>query len=190
MARFANLVLASITLTRCSLALDLPSASTPSDQQGGHREIFYVGDGNNAVRRYDARTGEYLDSSRSPVVANGVFVFIDPNDGTGAGGLAGPRGIVLDDERLLVSNQNVGLPLTSALLEFRRATGSFKDALLPALSVSTTQRHLPHGAPWCCGETGSCSFPTSSTATWIATRTRSPWDGSSSIRSRASSSPN
>ncbi|HXJ80359.1 MAG TPA: hypothetical protein VMS64_16975 [Candidatus Methylomirabilis sp.] len=136
MARFANLALASIALTSLLLGSGFAVGADASDPEGRHREIFYVGDGNNTVRRYDAKTGEYLDSSPSPVVANGVFVFIDPTDGTGAGGLAGPRGMVLDDGRLLVTNQNVGLPLTSAILEYRRATGSFKDALVPALSVS------------------------------------------------------
>src|SRR5262245_19012567 len=131
---FVSLPLVSIAVI--SLLLGSGFAVSADASARGPKELLYVGDGNNTVRRYDAKTGEYLDSSPNAVVANGVFVFIDPNDGTGAGGLAGPRGMVLDGGRLLIINQNVLRPLTSAILEFRRATGSFKEALVPALPAA------------------------------------------------------
>ncbi len=131
MSRYVIRSLTSLALISLVLGSGLGFTADASDRDR-KREILYVGDANNTVRRYDAKTGEYLDSSPNPTVANGVFVFIDP-DGTGSGGLSGPRGLVLDGGRLIVINQNAGLPFTSAILQFSRETGAFKKALVEAL---------------------------------------------------------
>src|SRR5262249_38057163 len=76
-------------------------------------EILYVGDANDTIRRYDAHAGVYLDDPAQGSVAKGVFVT------PGLGGLSGPRGMtLLGNSPLLVINQNVARPFSSAILRF------------------------------------------------------------------------
>src|SRR5262245_22755159 len=78
-------------------------------------DSLYIGDGeDNTVKRFDAQTGAYL----------GVF------DAPGSG-LLGPRGLIFTRGSLYVSNQNVGQPFAGEILQFRRTTGDFLDALVP-----------------------------------------------------------
>jgi len=89
-------------------------------------EILYVGDANNTIRRYDAHTGAHLDELPNREVAKGVFVT------PGLGGLSGPRGMTLVNESpLLVINQNVGRPLSSAILRFNSQTGGLRKPVIP-----------------------------------------------------------
>jgi DNA-binding beta-propeller fold protein YncE len=90
-------------------------------------EILYVGDSNDTVRRYDAQTGENLDEPPQGAVAKGVFVT------PGLGGLSGPRGMTLlgGGSPLLVINQNVARPFSSAILRFNGQNGGLKKPIVP-----------------------------------------------------------
>jgi DNA-binding beta-propeller fold protein YncE len=83
-----------------------------------HTDCLYIGDGtgSNAVKRFNAKTGEYL----------GEFVT------SGSGGLLGPRGLMFAKGKLYVVNQNVDQELNGEILRYRRKTGDFVDKLVAA----------------------------------------------------------
>ena len=58
--------------------------------------------------------------------------FLGASEGPGVSGLAGPRGIVLDGNELLVVNQNVGLDISGEVLRFDAGTGELLGALIPS----------------------------------------------------------
>src|SRR5215510_344095 len=88
-------------------------------------EILYVGDANDTIRRYDAHAGVYLDDPAQGSVAKGVFVT------PGLGGLSGPRGMtLLGNSPLLVINQNVARPFSSAILRFNGQNGGLKKPIV------------------------------------------------------------
>lgn len=75
------------------------------------------------VKRFDAITGKYQG------------VFVQP----AAGGLHGPRGLIFGDRGdLLVSNQNVFLPINGNVLRFDGRSGAFVDKV-----VDETDPHAP-----------------------------------------------
>lgn len=79
-------------------------------------DSLYIGDGgDDSVKRFNAKTGEYLG------------VFVSP----GSGGLLGPRGLIFTRGKLHVANQNVGLDFAGEILRYSRETGDFLDALVP-----------------------------------------------------------
>ncbi|WP_280349661.1 NHL repeat-containing protein [Pseudomonas sp. BN414] len=95
-------------------------------------DILYVGDsGDNSVKRFDAVTGRFLDVDLNP--ANDPDAFVRP----GSGGLAGPRGILLDGN-LLVVNQNVNLGIPGEVLRYDSLTGAFLGKL-----VSSGNKNAP-----------------------------------------------
>lgn len=84
-----------------------------------HRsDCLYVGDGgdSNSVKRFNARTGEYL----------GEFVASD------SGGLHGPRGLIFTKGKLYVVNQNVDLDKSGEVFRYQGRTGDFQDKLVAA----------------------------------------------------------
>jgi DNA-binding beta-propeller fold protein YncE len=87
------------------------------------RDFLYIGDGaDNTVKRFDARTGEYL----------GIFV-TQKSSGTQPGEpINGPRGLIFDDqeEELLLANQNLGQAQNGTILRYDRETGGFLGALV------------------------------------------------------------
>src|SRR5215831_19883400 len=97
-------------------------------------DSLYIGDGaDDTVKRFDAQTGAYL----------GAFVT------SGSGGLRGPRGLIFTRGSLYVSNQNVSTPdrpidFAGEILQFRRTTGDFLDALVPC-NPPLSRNCDPHG---------------------------------------------
>jgi DNA-binding beta-propeller fold protein YncE len=78
-------------------------------------DFLYIGDGgDDSVKRFDARTGNYLGN------------FVAP----GSGGLEGPRGMIFSKGSLLVVNQNVLEDFAGEILRYRN-NGSFLNALVP-----------------------------------------------------------
>jgi hypothetical protein len=79
-------------------------------------DSLYIGDvGDDTVKRFNARTGEYLGQFVSP----------------GSGGLNGPRGLIFAQGRLLLVNQNVDQNFAGEILGYRRDTGAFLNAVVP-----------------------------------------------------------
>ena len=86
-------------------------------------DILFIGDGgSNTIKSFGAESGTFLGSS----------------DGPGTSGLAGPRGLVVDGNELLVVNQNVDLNIAGEVLRFNANTGNFLGAL-----ISSTNRDAP-----------------------------------------------
>src|SRR5262245_31452034 len=78
-------------------------------------DVLYIGDGgDDTIKSFDADTGAFLGTS----------------DGPGISGLAGPRGIVVDGDELLVVNQNVNLPIAGEVLRYDANSGAFLGALI------------------------------------------------------------
>src|SRR5262249_43492023 len=79
-------------------------------------DFLYVGDaGDNTVKQYDATTGAF----------EGAFV------SKSSGGLFGPRGVIFDHSgNLLVSNQNVNLPINGDILRYAGHTGAFDNEVI------------------------------------------------------------
>jgi DNA-binding beta-propeller fold protein YncE len=102
------------------------------NQQSYGEDVLYVGDaGDNTVKRFDASTGRFLDGDLNP--ANDPDAFVR----SGSGGLAGPRGILLDGP-LLVVNQNVNLGIPGEVLRYDSLTGAFLGKL-----VSSADKNAP-----------------------------------------------
>jgi sugar lactone lactonase YvrE len=102
---------------KCCAALLLVGLGLTPGARG--EDVLYIGDGgDNTVKRFDADTGVPLDAPGLPFVS----------------GLAGPRGVLIDDGRLLVSNQNVNLQIPGEILAFDEATGV---PLAPVVSAAT-----------------------------------------------------
>ena len=79
-------------------------------------DSLYIGDaGDNTVKRFNAKTGEYL----------GNFVTL------GSGGLDGPRGLIFTQGQLFLANQNVDQDFAGEILRYRSDTGVFLSALVP-----------------------------------------------------------
>lgn len=90
-------------------------------------DSLYIGDGgtddggaDDTIKRFNANTGLSLDN------------FVTPN----SGGLNGPKGMIIDGNRLVVVNQNVStddFPVDYAgeILNYRRNNGVFINALVP-----------------------------------------------------------
>lgn len=90
-------------------------------------DILYIGDAaDSTVKRFDAESGEFLDGDLDPTNDPDAFVR------SGDGGLAGPRGMFLDGEHLVVANQNIGLKVAGAVLRYNRADGTFHSAWVPS----------------------------------------------------------
>ncbi len=96
-------------------------------------DSLYISDsGDDTVKRFDAKTGEYLGA------------FIAP----GSGGLLGPRGLIFTRGRLHLVNQNVFQPFAGEILRYERNTGAFLDALVPCnpplagIATQTRRSHL------------------------------------------------
>src|SRR5262249_589073 len=79
---------------------------------------LYIGDGtDNTGKLFDETSGASL----------GTFVT------SGSGGLQGPRGLLFDTAgNMLVSNQDVGLPIPGAILRFDGGTGALDNAVVPS----------------------------------------------------------
>jgi hypothetical protein len=95
---------------------NIDSATTIATQ----KDFLYIGDASdNTVKRFYANSGNFTDN----FVTNG------------SGGLHGPRGLLFDGNgNLLVSNQNVNLPITGEILRYNGTTGAFQGALIPNTS--------------------------------------------------------
>lgn len=106
---FVALALAPVTSVGAR-GLTVASVSAPTDS-------LYVGDGaDSTVKQYDAQTpNKYLG------------LLVKPKEG----GLLGPRGLLVQSGRLIVSNQNVGLASPGDILRYDLATGAFTGALVP-----------------------------------------------------------
>jgi sugar lactone lactonase YvrE len=78
-------------------------------------DVLYIGDGDDFIKWFDAETGAFRGASDGPEVS----------------GLAGPRGIVVDGDELLVVNQNVNRDVSGEVLRYSAETGSFLGALVP-----------------------------------------------------------
>jgi hypothetical protein len=82
-------------------------------------DVLYVGDASdNTVKGFNANNGQYT----------GAFVT------SGSGGLNGPFGLIFirqSQPTLLVSNQNLGLPISGEILAYHGVTGKFRKALVP-----------------------------------------------------------
>jgi hypothetical protein len=105
---------ASLQPRRARLSLEpLEERAVPS---AGH-DVLYVGDtADNSVKAFDAATGASLGTLVAP----------------GAGGLAGPRGMIFRNPgQLLVVNQNVGLPIPGEVLRYNGRTGDPLGAIVP-----------------------------------------------------------
>lgn len=94
-------------------------------------DILYIGDGgDDSVKRFDARTGNYLGN------------FVTP----GSGGLEGPRGMIFSNDRLLVVNQNVSRDFEGEILRYRK-NGRFQNALVPCKPIAPFNRECDPNAP-------------------------------------------
>src|SRR6185437_16284265 len=106
---FVALALAPVTSVGAR-GLTVASVSAPTDS-------LYVGDGaDSTVKQFDAQTpNKYLG------------LLVKPKEG----GLLGPRCLLVQSGRLIVSNQNVGLASPGDILRYDLATGAFTGALVP-----------------------------------------------------------
>jgi hypothetical protein len=101
--------------------------------RSANADSLYIGDANdNTVKRFDARTGNYL----GVFVTNNGCLNPNPNSPPQAC-LYGPTGLIFDRHgdfdghgHLLVNNQNVNLPVNGAINEYDQ-TGAFVKALVP-----------------------------------------------------------
>lgn len=86
------------------------------------RDFLYVGDGSdNTVKRFDARTGEYL----------GIFVTRNSSGTQPGEPIIGPRGLIFGHQGdLLLANQNVGQVQNGTILRYDGKTGAFLGALV------------------------------------------------------------
>ncbi|MCO6060107.1 hypothetical protein NG726_26030 [Pseudomonas sp. MOB-449] len=90
-------------------------------------DVLYIGDAaDNTVKRFDAETGAFLDGDLDPTNNPDAFVR------SRSGGLVGPRGLFVDGEHLVVSNQNVNLKSAGSILRYNRDTGVFLGAWVPS----------------------------------------------------------
>ncbi len=87
-------------------------------------DSLFIGDAkDNAVKAFDAGTGSF----------QGTFV------SSASGGLHGPIGIIFDHSgNLLVSNQNVNLPINGDVLRYDGTTGAFDNQV-----ISPSDPHAP-----------------------------------------------
>ncbi len=100
-------------------AAALLAASVTHPARGA--DVLYIGDGgDNTVKRFDADTGASLDAD--PFIT----------------GLAGPRGLLIDGNDLLVVDQNAGLKTSGEVLVFDAASGAFVGPL-----VSPADKNAP-----------------------------------------------
>jgi WD40 repeat protein len=90
-------------------------------------DILYIGDNaDNTIKRFDARTGEFISNTKANSDPKGVFAQ------SGSGGLTGSQGILVVGHDLLVVNQNVDLPIAGEILRYRLKDGAFKrKAVVP-----------------------------------------------------------
>jgi hypothetical protein len=104
----------------------------------GRADIMYVGDSkDNTVKGFDATTGAPINFGNGNT---GIFVT------SGSGDLHGPRGLVFNQGGdLVVSNQNVGLPVPGDILVYGGPSGPTPGAFLGAL-VPFTDKHAPPGS--------------------------------------------
>ncbi|WP_147866523.1 NHL repeat-containing protein [Stieleria maiorica] len=80
-------------------------------------DVLYVGDqGDNSIQVFDAGTGAYV----STLVQSG------------ASGLKGPRGMVIQGSNLLVVNQNVNTEFNGEVLRFNKDSGVASSPLVPS----------------------------------------------------------
>ena len=89
-------------------------------------DILYIADNaDNTIKRFDARTGDFILNTKSNSDPTGVFVQ------SGSGGLTGSQGILVVGQDLLVVNQNVDLPIAGEILRYKLKDGAFKKAVVP-----------------------------------------------------------
>ena len=89
-------------------------------------DILYIADNaDNTIKRFDARTGDFIFNTKSNSDPTGVFVQ------SGSGGLTGAQGILVVGQDLLVVNQNVDLPIAGEILRYKLKDGAFKKAVVP-----------------------------------------------------------
>ncbi|WP_342598162.1 hypothetical protein MHB48_11150 [Psychrobacillus sp. FSL H8-0483] len=86
---------------------------------GIRRDSLFIGDQrDDTVKRFDAVTGRFIGT------------FVTP----GSGGLIGPQGLIFNHVgNLLVSNQNVDLPLNGNVLKYNGETGAFLGELVSSI---------------------------------------------------------
>jgi hypothetical protein len=116
----------AILLAFCFLLSITATASVaiPSITDTG-KDSLYIGDqGDNTVKQFDAKSGNFIDNFVS----------------SGSGGLDGPNGILFEKNgNLLVANQNIGLPTPGDILRYNGKTGVFETAL-----VNYTDKNAPY----------------------------------------------
>lgn len=116
-----RLVLADAAIANDDAGATDDAGSAPS----GASDALYVGElTGDSIKRFDATTGASL----------GAYV------ASGAGGLAGPRGLLSDGTgRLLVASQSSAVGTPGAVLAYDAATGAFTAPAIP-----TTDPHAPY----------------------------------------------
>lgn len=112
-------------MKRCAALLLLCTVLSPAARG---MDVLYVGDGgDNTIKAFDPATGTLLWTSQ----------------GSGISGLAGPRGIIINQDMLLVVNQNADLGAAGEVLRYHALTGQFEDALIS--STDATAPFAPDG---------------------------------------------
>ncbi|WP_410481411.1 hypothetical protein ACJ70E_03705 [Pseudomonas plecoglossicida] len=92
-----------------------------------YADILYFGDAaDKTIKRFDASSGAFLDGDLDP--SNNPDAFVRAK----SGGLAGPRGMFVDGQQLIVANENVDNKGPGAVLRYNLNTGAFIAAWVPA----------------------------------------------------------
>jgi hypothetical protein len=120
-----------IVVTGIALFLGTVIMSSQADEK---RDFLYIGDGGslsngsgrsstaNTVKRFDARTGQYL----------GVFIATNNSGSQPGEPIIGPRGLIFNSQgNILLANQNIFQAQNGTILSYSGATGAFLGALVP-----------------------------------------------------------
>jgi hypothetical protein len=112
----------------------LAGAVAKSGEVVKDRDFLYIGDGGslpngtgrsstaNTVKRFDARTGQYL----------GVFIATNSSGIKPGEPIIGPRGLIFNNKgNLLLANQNIFQAQNGTILGYSGTTGAFLGALVP-----------------------------------------------------------
>lgn len=131
--KLTNKLLTCLKTTPARLLLMAAVSLSPITARAGS-DTLCVGDaGTDTVVRFDATTGQFRNGG-SPL---GVYKTAN------SGGLFGPRGLLIDDGKLLVVNQNVDQPKNGEVLRYRLKDGLLDKALVPAADADSP--YAPRG---------------------------------------------